>query len=131
MEGMAGPTYGGDDQSLSTDGLGAFTGPINQLDFKGPMTQFDAQGTRKQIEASGPQRVEKQSRWTRLRRTDFGPVDLFKEGAKTILGKRGSQGMQQDMLDKGDEQTEKKAKSWDGSEIVEAAGVLQHPCREQ
>ena len=39
--------------------------------------------------------------------------------------------MQQDMLHKGDEQAEKKAKSWDGSEIVEAAGVLQHPCREQ
>ena len=111
MEEMDGPTYGGDDQSPSTDGLGAFTGPMNQLVFKGPMTQFDAQGTRKQIEASGPQRVEKQSKWTRLRRIDFGPMDLFKEGAKTILGKRGSQGMQQDMLDKGDEQTEKKAKS--------------------
>ena len=62
---------------------------------------------------------------------DFGPVDLFKEGAKTILGKRGSQGMQLDMHDKSDEHAEKKAKGWDDSKIVEAAGVLQHPYREQ
>ena len=62
---------------------------------------------------------------------DFGPVDLFKEGAKSILGKRGSQGMQQNMFDTGDEQEKKKAKSRDGSESFEAVGVLQHPCREQ
>ena len=62
---------------------------------------------------------------------DFGPVDLFKEGAKAILGKRGSQGMQLDMHDKSDEHAEKKANGWDDSKIVEAAGVLQHPCREQ
>ena len=37
LEGMAGPTCGGDDQSLSTDGLGDFIGPTNQLDTKGPM----------------------------------------------------------------------------------------------
>ena len=90
MEGMAGPTYRGDDQSPSTDGLGAFIGPMNQLDFKGPMTQFDAQGTRKQIEASGPQRVEKQSKWTRLRRIDFGPVDLFKEGQSLSWGREAA-----------------------------------------
>ena len=58
-------------------------------------------------------------------------MDLFKEGAKTILGKRGSKGMQLDMHDKIDERAEKKVKGWDDSEIVEAAGVLQHPCREQ
>ena len=62
---------------------------------------------------------------------DLGPVDLFKEGAKSILGKRSSQCIQQDMFDKGDEHVEKKAKSREGSEIFEAAGVLQHPCREQ
>ena len=37
LEGMAGPTCGGDDQSPSTDGLGDFIGPSNQLDTKGPM----------------------------------------------------------------------------------------------
>jgi len=81
-----------------------------------------------QIEANGPQRVEKQSSWTRLTHMDFGLVDLLKEGAKSILGKRGSQGMQQDMFDKGDEQAKKKAKSGDGFETFEAAGVLQLPC---
>ena len=55
---------------------------------------------------------------------DLGRMDLFKEGAKSILGKRSSQCIQQDMLDKGDEQVEKKAKSREGSEILEAAGVL-------
>ena len=61
----------------------------------------------------------------------FWPCGFIQRGAKSILGKRGSQGMQQDMLHKGDEQAEKKAKSWDGSEIVEEVGVSQHPCREQ
>ena len=122
MEGIDGLMSRGDDLSLSTDGLRAFTGPMNQIEVNGPMNQ---------IVANGLQRVEKQSRWTRLTCMDFVPMDLFKEGAKSILGKRGSQGMQQDMFDKGDEQAEKKAKSGDGSESFEAAGVLQHPCRKQ
>ena len=130
VEGLAGPTHGGDVQRPNTDGLGDFIGPTNQLDTKGPMDQVDAQGNRQQIKASGPQSGEKQSRWTRLTRMDFGPVDLFKEGAKTILGKRGSQGMQLDMNDKRDEHAKKKAKGWVDSEFVEAAGVWQHPCRE-
>ena len=91
MEGVDGLMSRGDDLSLSTDGLRAFTGPMNQIEVNGPMNQ---------IIANGLQRVEKQSRWTRLTRMDFGPMDLFKEGAKSILGKRGSQGMQQDMLTK-------------------------------
>ena len=57
----------------------------------------------------------------------LAPWILFKEGVKSIFGKRGSQGMQQDTFDKGNEQEEKKAKSVDGSESFEAAGVLQHP----
>ena len=131
IEERAGPTCGGDEQSPSTDGLGDVIGPMNQLDTKGPLDQVDVQGNRQQIKASGPQRVEKQSKWTRLTRMDFGPVDLFKEGAKAILGKRGSQGMQLDMHDKSDEHAKKKAKGWADSEIVEVAEVLQHPCREQ
>ena len=131
MEERAGPTGGGDEQSPSTDGLGVVFGPRNQLVTKGLLDQVDGQGNRQQIMASGPQRLEKQSKWTRLTRMDFGPVDLFKEGAKTILGKRGSQGMQLDMNDKRDEHVEKKAKGWVDSEFVEAAGVWQHPCREQ
>ena len=46
LEGMAGPTCGGDDQSPSTDGLGDFIGPTNQLDTKGPMDQVDVEGNR-------------------------------------------------------------------------------------
>ena len=81
MEGVDGLMSRGDDLSLSTDRLRAFTGPMNQIEVNGPMNQ---------IVANGLQRVEKQSRWTRLTRMDFGPMDLFKEGAKSILGKRGS-----------------------------------------
>lgn len=62
---------------------------------------------------------------------DFGPMDLLKEGAKSILGNRGSQGIQQDVFDKGEEQAEKKVKSGDGSQFFEAAGVSEHPCRAQ
>ena len=42
LEGMVRPTYGGDDQSPSTEGLGDFFGPTNQLDIKGLMDQVDA-----------------------------------------------------------------------------------------
>ena len=48
MEGVDGLMSRGDDLSLSTDGLRAFTGPMNQ------------------IVANGLQRMEKQSRWTGL-----------------------------------------------------------------
>ena len=130
MEGMDGPMVRDDEQSPGMDKLGVFTRPINQMVVNGPM-RFEDSGHLNQIEDSRPQKVVKQSRWSRLTRMDLGLVDLFKEGAKSILGKRSSQCIQQDMFDKGDEQVEKKAKSREGSEIFEAAGVLQHPCREQ
>ena len=123
MEGMDGPMGGDDDQSPGMAGLGVFTGPLNQM-VNGPMSQFEDSGLVNQIEDNGPQRVVKQSRWSRLTRMDLGPVDLFKEGAKSILGKRSSQCIQQDIFDKGDEQAEKKAKSKEGSEIFEAAGEI-------
>ena len=127
MEGMDGPMGCDDDQSPGMAGLGVFTGPLNQM-VNGPMSQFEDSGLLNQIEDNGPQKAVKQSRWSRLTRMDLGPVDLFKEGEKSILGKRSSQCIQQDMFDKGDEQVEKKAKSREGSEIFKAAGVLQHPC---
>ena len=123
MEGMDGPMVRDDDQSPSMDRLGVFPRPINQMVVNGPMPQFEDSGHLNQIEDSGPQKVVKQSRWSRLTRMDLGPMDLFKEGAKSILGKRSSQCIQQDMFDKGDEQVEKKAKSREGSEIFEAAGT--------
>ena len=76
MEGVDVITLGTEDLSPSRDGLGVFNGPMNKNG------------------AIGPQGVDKQSKWTRFTRMDFGPVDLLKEGAKSILGKRGSQGMQ-------------------------------------
>ena len=35
-----------------------------------------------------PQGLDKQRTWTRLACMDYGPVELLKEGAKSILGKR-------------------------------------------
>ena len=102
IEGMDGPMVGDDDQSPGMDRLGVFTGPINQMVVNGPMPQFKDSGPLNQIEDNGPQKVVKQSKWSRLTRMDLGPVDLFKEGAKSILGKSSSQCIQQDMFDKGD-----------------------------
>ena len=76
MEGVDGIKSGTEDFSPSRDELGVFNGPMNK---NGPI---------------GPQGVNKQSKWTRFTCMDFGPMDLLKEGAKSILGKRGSQGIQ-------------------------------------
>jgi len=110
---MDGITLGAENFSPSWDRLGVFTGPMNKNG------------------AIGPQGLDKQSKWTRFTRMDFGPMDLLKEGAKSILGKRGSQGMQQDVFDKGDELAEKRVKSGDGSQLFETAGVSKHPCQAQ
>ena len=87
MEGMDGPNVGDEDQSPGMARLGVFTGPINLM-VNGPMTQFEDSGLLNQIEDNESQKVVKQSRWSRLTHMDLGPVDLFKEGAKSILGKR-------------------------------------------
>ena len=78
-----------------------------------------------------PQGLDKQHTWTRLARMDYGPVELLKEGAKSILGKRINQGQQQVSLDSIDEQAGKKVKSRDVSQSIEAAGVSEHPCQAQ
>ena len=62
---------------------------------------------------------------------DYGPVELQKEGAKSILGKRINQGQQQVSLDSIDEQAGKKVKTRDVSQSIEAAGVSEHPCQAQ
>ena len=91
MEGMDGPMVRDDDQSPGMDRLGVFTRPINQMVVNGPMPQFEDSGPLNQIEDNGPQKVVKQSRWSRLTRMDLGPVNLFKEGVKSILRKRSNQ----------------------------------------
>ena len=90
IEGMDGPMVGDDDQSPGMDRLGVFTGPINQM-VNRPMPQFEDSGPLNQIEDNGPQKVVKQSTWSRLTRMDLGPVNLFKEGVKSILRKRSNQ----------------------------------------
>lgn len=60
MEGVDGITSGTEDFSLSRDGLGVFNRPMNK---NGPIR---------------PQGVDKQSKWTRFTRMDFGFVDLLK-----------------------------------------------------
>lgn len=60
---------------------------------------------------------------------DYGPVELQKEGAKSILGKRINQGQQQVSLDNIDEQAGKNVKTGDVSQSIEAAGVSEYPCQ--
>ncbi|KAL0012666.1 hypothetical protein SO802_007774 [Lithocarpus litseifolius] len=92
-----------------------------------------AQGSHVQIiEAeSGSGEGKKQPKWTRLVRMDYGPVELLKEGAKSILGKRSLQPMYEEGLEDSQHSAAKRGKVEDDSTTMEAAGVLQHPCREQ
>ena len=50
---------------------------------------------------------------------DYGPMELLKKGAKSIMGKRINQ----------DCQAGKKVKTGDVSQSIEAAGVSEHPCQ--
>ena len=99
MEGMDGPMSGDVDQSPGMAGLRVFTGPLNQME-NGPMSQFEDSGLLNQIEDNGPHKVVKQSRWSRLTRMDLGPVDLFKEGAKSILGREAASAFSRTCLTK-------------------------------
>ena len=74
---------------------------------------------------------KKKNTWTRLARMDVGPVEILKEGAKSILGKRNmfevfSIGETEDEKCKG-----KRGKVNDELNMNEVAGELNHPCREQ
>ncbi|KAK9983217.1 hypothetical protein SO802_032742 [Lithocarpus litseifolius] len=92
-----------------------------------------AQGSHVQIiEAeSGSGEGKKQPKWTRLVRMDYGPIELLKEGAKSILGKRSLQPTYEEGMEDSQHCAAKRGKVEDDPTIMEAAGVLQHPCREQ
>ena len=92
-----------------------------------------AQGSHVQVNEaeSGPVEGKKQPKWTRLVRMDGGPVELLKEGAKSILGKRSLQPVNEDEMEDNQHSEAKRGKVDDDSTIIEAAGVLKHPCREQ
>ena len=63
----------GDFIGPSVDGLKVLDGPMNEA------------GNIK------PQGLNKQRTWTRLACMDYGPVELLKDGEKSILGKRINQ----------------------------------------
>ena len=59
----------------------------------------------------------------------YGPMELLKKGAKSIMGKRINQGQPQVSLDNINEQAGKKVKTGDVSQSIEATGVSEHPCQ--
>ena len=53
---------------------------------------------------------------------------VIKGGAKSILGKRSSQPMYDEEMEDSQHSEAKRGKVDDDNTIIEAAGVLQHPC---
>lgn len=113
MNGVDKVTFDDEEIGSSGDGLRVFAGPLNESEF------------------IGPQGADKKRMWTRLARMDYGLVDLLKEGAKSILGKRISQGQQHEVFGSVEEHTGKRIKSGDVSQTIEVVGVSKHPCRAQ
>ena len=58
-------------------------------------------------------------------------VGLLKEGAKSFLGKRQKVAVLDDREAEKDSKNGKKLKVGEDFTMNEAAGVVQHPCREQ
>ena len=75
--------------------------------------------------------IKKPSTWTRLTQMDVRPVGLLKEGAKSFLGKRQKVAVLDDREAEKDSKNGKKLKVGEDFTMNEAAGVVQHPCREQ
>ena len=74
---------------------------------------------------------KKKNTWTRLARMEVGPVEMLKEGAKSILGKRNMLEVFSFRDTKDDKCKGKRGKVNNELNMNEAAGVLYHPCREQ
>lgn len=79
----------------------------------------------------GLNNIRKPSIWTRLVRMNVGLVGMLKEGDKSILGKRNNLAMVDDGEVEVDKNIKKKGKVCEDLTMTEAAGVLQHHCREQ
>ena len=62
---------------------------------------------------------------------DVGSVGRLKEAAKSILGKRNKLAVLVDREAEEDNNNGKKGKVYEDLTMTEAAGVLQHPCRDQ
>ena len=79
----------------------------------------------------GPHSPKTKATWTRLRRMDIRPVELIKEGAKSVLGKRSTH--REETSQNGEEQIEvvKRGRSNVDLNSKESAGVPMHPCRSQ
>jgi len=80
---------------------------------------------------NGPHSPKTKPTWTRLRRMDIGPVELIKEGAKSVLGKRSS--CREEPNQEGNEQIEvvKRGRSNVELNSKESVGVSMHPYRSQ
>ena len=76
MDDMDEITFGGEVVGPSGDELRVLDGPTNESGV------------------IGSQGLDKQHTRTRFAQTDYGPVELLKEGTKSILGKRINQGQQ-------------------------------------
>ena len=76
MDGMDEITFGGEVVGPSGDELRVLDGPTNESGV------------------IGPQGLDKQHTRTRFTQMDYGPVELLKEGTKSIMGKRINQGQQ-------------------------------------
>nr|XP_023904552.1 uncharacterized protein LOC112016268 [Quercus suber] len=79
----------------------------------------------------GSQSPKKKPTWARLRRMEIGPVELFKEGAKSVLGKRMSSSEEPSQVEVEQSVEVKRVKSGGDSNSEETAGVSMHPCRAQ
>ena len=80
---------------------------------------------------SGPQSPKPKATWTRLRCMEIRPMELIKEGAKSVLGKQSRSREGSNLVE--DEQIEvvKRGKSSADTSSEETAGVLMHPCGTQ
>ncbi|KAK7850422.1 uncharacterized protein CFP56_000993 [Quercus suber] len=79
----------------------------------------------------GPQSPKQKATWTRLKRMEIGPVEFFKEGAKSVLGKRINIDTESSAVHAEQHAVVKRVKSSGDSNSEETAGVPMHPCRTQ
>ena len=80
------------------------------------------------VERAGLSELKKQPTWTRLVRMDVRPMEIIKEGARSILGKRNMLAMVADGEAEDTMSTGKRGKIGEDLHMLEAAGVLNHPC---
>ena len=76
----------------------------------------------------GLQSPKQKASWSRLRRMEIGPVKFFKEGAKSVLGKRNTSCEESSTIGVAQHIVVKRVKSSGDSNLDETAGVPTYPC---